>query len=152
MPLLYCISTAITQYTHYVCDQLKIIALNASSLTRNQQGKILMYSHLLLQENVTLIKEINDLRRELKIARTQVHDLEAALGVMRRTQGSGGKGVKSAPTRKNASRESTSDDLEKIISIQKNEIRKLREQIHDLETQTINRPPSGGRLPPVPVN
>lgn len=101
---------------------------------------------------MTLIKEINDLRRELKIARTQVHDLEAALGVMRRTQGSSGQGVKSAPTRKNASRESTSDDLEKIISIQKNEIRKLREQIHELENQTINRPPSGGRLPPVAVN
>jgi predicted nucleic acid-binding Zn-ribbon protein len=112
-----------------------------------------MYSRLLLQENVTLIKEINDLRRELKIARTQVHDLEAALGVMRRTQGSGGQGVKSAPPRKNTtSRESTADDLEKIISIQKNEIRKLREQIHDLENLTINRPPSGGRLPPVPVN
>lgn len=115
--------------------------------------RTVMYSRLLLQENVTLIKEINDLRRELKIARTQVHDLEAALGVMRRTQGSGGQGVKSAPPRKNTtSRESTADDLEKIISIQKNEIRKLREQIHDLENLTINRPPSGGRLPPVPVN
>ncbi|XP_028390638.1 cilia- and flagella-associated protein 57-like [Dendronephthya gigantea] len=103
----------------------------------------------IMQENVSLIKEINDLRRELKIARTQVHDLEAALGVMRRTQGSGGKGAKSAPTRKNASRESASDDLEKIITIQKNEIRKLREQIHELENLTVNRPPSGGRLPPV---
>ena len=109
-------------------------------------------NQILLQENVTLIKEINDLRRELKIARTQVHDLEAALGVMRRTHGSGGQGAKSAPTRKNISRESAADDLEKIISIQKSEIRKLREQIHDLEHQTINRPPSGGRLPPVPVN
>lgn len=104
------------------------------------------------QENVTLIKEINDLRRELKIARTQVHDLEAALGVLRRSQGGGGSGGKSAPSRKNMSRESTADDLEKIISIQKNEIRKLREQIHDLENQTLSRPPSGGRLPPVPVN
>ena len=106
----------------------------------------------MLQENVTLIKEINDLRRELKIARTQVHDLEAALGVMRRTQVSGGQSVKSAPPRKNTSRETASDDLERIISIQKNEIKKLREQIHEIEHMTLNRPPSGGRLPPVPVN
>lgn len=37
----------------------------------------------LCQENVTLIKEINDLRRELKVTRTQVHDLEATLGTNR---------------------------------------------------------------------
>ena len=78
---------------------------------------------------MTLIKEINDLRGELNIARTQVHDLEAALGVMRRTHGSG-----------------TADDSEKIISNQKNEIRKLRELIHDLENRTINRPLSGARV------
>ena len=35
-----------------------------------------MMTYHCLQENVSLIKEINDLRRELKIARTQVHDLE----------------------------------------------------------------------------
>ena len=106
---------------------------------------------LFLQENVTLIKEINDLRRELKIARTQVHDLETAMGVMRRTQAPGGHNLKSAPPRNNASQENSSEDLEKIITIQKNEIRKLREQIQELENQTLNRPPSGGRLPPVPV-
>lgn len=32
-----------------------------------------------LQENVSLIKEINELRRELKFTRSQVYDLEAAL-------------------------------------------------------------------------
>ena len=35
--------------------------------------------HAWFQENVSLIKEINDLRRELKLARTQIHDLEAAI-------------------------------------------------------------------------
>jgi chromosome segregation ATPase len=130
-----------------------MIIEETSVILTNHCIKINTLIYLLLQENVTLIKEINDLRRELKIARTQVHDLEAALGVLRRTQGSGGgQGAKSAPSRKNTSRESTADDLEKIITIQKNEIRKLREQIHDLENQTINRPPSGGRLPPVPVS
>jgi len=35
------------------------------------------------QENVTLIKEINDLRRELKLTRSQVHDLESTMGTNR---------------------------------------------------------------------
>jgi hypothetical protein len=37
-----------------------------------------------MKENVTLIKEVNDLRRELKIARTQIQDLETALGISRK--------------------------------------------------------------------
>lgn len=37
-----------------------------------------------LQENVSLIKEINDLRKELKIVRVKNHDLEAALGLHRK--------------------------------------------------------------------
>lgn len=34
---------------------------------------------LFLQENVSLIKEINDLRQELRVAYAQVHDLQSAL-------------------------------------------------------------------------
>lgn len=69
---------------------------------------------------------------------------------MRRSQGGLSSAVKSPPNKKNSSRVNAADDLEKIITIQKSEIRKLREQIHDLESQTI-KTPSGGRLPPVPV-
>ena len=36
---------------------------------------------MVFQENVTLIKEINDLRRELKICRSKIHDYEAQLGL-----------------------------------------------------------------------
>lgn len=36
-------------------------------------------STLFLQENVSLIKEINDLRQELRVANAHVHDLQAAL-------------------------------------------------------------------------
>lgn len=39
-----------------------------------------------LQENVSLIKEINELRRELKLTRSQVYDLKAALKVMKKGQ------------------------------------------------------------------
>ena len=38
----------------------------------------------IMQENVTLIKEVNDLRKELKICRSQIQDLETALGISRK--------------------------------------------------------------------
>lgn len=58
---------------------------------------MLMYS-VDTQENVTLIKEINDLRRELKSTRTQVHDLEATLGTNRSKNLAGSKGTKRSDT------------------------------------------------------
>lgn len=39
-----------------------------------------------LQENVSLIKEINELRRELKFTRSQVYDLEAALKLTKKSR------------------------------------------------------------------
>ena len=36
------------------------------------------------KENVTLIKEVNDLRKELKISRSRNQDLETALGISRK--------------------------------------------------------------------
>jgi len=50
---------------------------------------------LSFQENVTLINEINDLRRELKLTRTQVNDLEAMLGTTKKSSGKTGKRVSS---------------------------------------------------------
>ena len=43
-----------------------------------------------VQENVSLIKEINDLRRELKLSRTHIHDMEAALGLHNKNKKNGG--------------------------------------------------------------
>ena len=42
-------------------------------------------------------------------------------------------------------------EMEKMIDMQKTEIRKLRVQIKDMETVINSRPPSGSRLPPVAV-
>ena len=102
---------------------------------------------LLFQENVTLIKEINDLRRELKIARTQVHDLETALGVMRKQQFSEVEHSGNPGESRKVSGEN--QETEKLLDMQKGEIRKLRCQIKELETVINSRPPSGSRLPPV---
>ena len=42
-------------------------------------------------------------------------------------------------------------EMERMIDMQKVEIRKLRVQIRDMETVINSRPPSGSRLPPVAV-
>ena len=77
--------------------------------------------------------------------------METALGVLRKSQGlpSGGS------TSSNAAKVEKQEDLaqlEKIIDIQKGEIRKLRVQINDIENRGVSRPLSGGKLPPVSVN
>ena len=95
---------------------------------------------------MTLIKEINDLRRELKIARTQVHDLEASINVLKKQH------LRSNVTvTPNDSQESYLDATEarKMIDLQKQEMRRLRAQIVDLEAKVAERPPSGSRLPPL---
>lgn len=98
-----------------------------------------------MQENVTLIKEINDLRRELKIARTQVHDLEATMYLMRKHQHGGGQFGNEDTQRINES----AIEARKLVDLQKQEMRRLRAQIVDLEAKVAERPSSGGRLPPL---
>ena len=104
------------------------------------------------QENVSLIKEINDLRRELKIARTQVHDLEAALGINKKNKNQQLEQQEESAFSMNtspSSREGKHDENVRIIDMQRSEIRKLRTQLMEAEQMAVQRPPSGGRLPPV---
>lgn len=90
------------------------------------------------------------MRRELKIARTQVHDLETALGVMRKQQFSDLEDTGKVDNKDKLSDENI--EMEKMIDMQKGEIRKLRVQIKEMENVINSRPPSGSRLPPVTVN
>jgi hypothetical protein len=55
----------------------------------NRKMKLLLKEFLLVfifnpKENVTLIKEVNDLRKELKTSRSRNQDLETALGISRK--------------------------------------------------------------------
>jgi chromosome segregation ATPase len=108
----------------------------------------------IMQENVTLIKEINDLRRELKISRTKIHDYEAQLGVNKNKPGNlpdvardaGAKGRSLSAAHVGAGTEE--DQANRIIDMQREEIGKLRSQMNELEEQMTMRPQSG-RLPPV---
>ncbi|XP_074640882.1 cilia- and flagella-associated protein 57-like [Tubulanus polymorphus] len=110
----------------------------------------------IMQENVSLIKEINDLRKELKIARTQVHDLEAALGLHRKNKSNVSEAAATlaavTSTNKNAMIEKDLEENIKVIDLQKGELKRLRTQVREMEMQLSNRPPSGARLPPMTVS
>lgn len=105
----------------------------------------------MFQENVALIKEINDLRRELRIARSQVHDLEAAMGLHRKSNAPGHHTEvmqQIMKQNKNAQMEQDLKEKEKVIELQQHEIIKLRGDVTQLE-QGASRPNTGQRLQPV---
>ncbi|XP_010213977.1 PREDICTED: WD repeat-containing protein 65-like isoform X1 [Tinamus guttatus] len=99
-------------------------------------------------ENVSLIKEINELRRELKVTRTQVHDLQSTLGLAKKKQviqdTAPSSELLSSPAvlRLNAEKES-----EKIIEMQQLEIQRLRDEIQEKGQVFAVQPLSDGKLP-----
>ncbi|KAK7495825.1 hypothetical protein BaRGS_00012815 [Batillaria attramentaria] len=109
----------------------------------------------IMQENVSLIKEINDLRRELKLCRTNIHDMEAALGLhSQKNKKGGGMDQQSAmqlvSKQPSALMDQKMEEQNKIIDMQKHEIRRLRRDISDLEKNGGARPGSSPQmLPPM---
>jgi len=102
----------------------------------------------IMQENVTLIKEINDLRKELKLCRVLIHDMEAAMGLDARSK-KGGSTVQLPPKPAGPLVEKELEEHKKVIEMQQMELKRLRDEIYDLETAHGSRPSSGQRLPPV---
>ncbi|KAM9280350.1 LOW QUALITY PROTEIN: cilia- and flagella-associated protein 57 [Cariama cristata] len=101
----------------------------------------------IVQENVNLIKEINDLRQELKVAHSQVHDLRSTLRLTKKKHATQDTAPSSellsspAVLRLNAEKES-----EKIIEMQQLEIQYLRDQIQEGQVLAV-QPPLVGNLP-----
>nr|XP_030134824.1 cilia- and flagella-associated protein 57 isoform X1 [Taeniopygia guttata] len=96
----------------------------------------------IMQENMSLIKEINDLRQELRVANAQVHDLQSALRLNKNK-----KSIQdTAPSSELLSgpavlRLNPELEREKIIEMQQLEIQYLRDQIQEME-QALNCPGS----------
>ncbi|XP_028666683.1 cilia- and flagella-associated protein 57 [Erpetoichthys calabaricus] len=103
----------------------------------------------IMQENVSLIKEINDLRRELKMVRSSAHDQERAK-ISRKQFSSDLKGSSLdnhiSPV---VARINFEEEAERIMDLQKLEIQRLRDQIQAQEQSYPLRPPSGGKLPAI---
>lgn len=100
-----------------------------------------------MQENVSLIKEINDLRRELKQARTRMNDLEAVLGLHRKTKDASSQQFLQTlllnvnPTAANkALLEQDVVERDRVIELQRLEIKKLREQLASPITMRLGSP------------
>ena len=102
----------------------------------------------IMQENVTLLAEINELRRELSQSKSSVHSLEATLRTTRKLAAArGDTSLYSAPKMTGTLSLAATEDAnqtERIIEMQKDEIRRLRDVI-----EGSSRPSSVPRLPSI---
>ncbi len=115
-------------------------------------------SRRIVQENVVLLREINDLRRELADAKTSNSSLEATLKSSKRLTQMRSKSASAAsPAALNAAfappppapslgEVQEIQQVERIIEIQKEEIRRLRSQL-GLTASALPSRPTSGRLP-----
>uniref|UniRef100_F6PN18 Cilia- and flagella-associated protein 57 n=1 Tax=Ornithorhynchus anatinus TaxID=9258 RepID=F6PN18_ORNAN len=103
----------------------------------------------IMQENVSLIKEINELRRELKITRTHVHHLESALKLSKKSKKSESLDTGDVPGRRGVIRLNQEEETERIIEMQRLEIRRLRDQIQQQEQIPGLRSQISTYLPPL---
>lgn len=104
-----------------------------------------------------MIKEINDLRRELKTARVKLQDLQTAMGISRKTAARTTEEIVQALNthQNNHLVQEKHGELENLIQRQRTEIQRLNEQIAAMENQGgrtgsgRSRPTSSGQLPPI---
>ncbi|XP_040087391.1 cilia- and flagella-associated protein 57 isoform X2 [Oryx dammah] len=102
----------------------------------------------IMQENVSLIKEINELRRELKFTRSQVYDLEAALKLTKKIRPEVSETVSSEdlPSIPPTMRLNVQEETGRIIEMQRLEIQRLRDQIQEQEQVPGFHPLAGMQL------
>ena len=100
-----------------------------------------------MQENVVLLNEINDLRRELSASKVSVHGLEATLRTTKKLAQMRGQPISAAQLAAEAEAPVTlagtmgKHNTERIIDMQRDEIRRLREE--------LAARPTSGRLPAI---
>ncbi|XP_073936511.1 cilia- and flagella-associated protein 57 isoform X2 [Castor canadensis] len=104
----------------------------------------------IMQENVSLIKEINELRRELKFTRSQVYDLESALKLSKKIRPQEAPETevsKDMPSVAPTMRLNEQEETDRIIEMQRLEIQRLRDQIQEQEQVPGFHTIGGIRLP-----
>lgn len=103
-----------------------------------------------MQENVSLIKEINDLRKELKLTRMELSDITSTIGHNKLQKMRDEEAKNAVPKLDDGvKRHSYEEEAPKIIEMQKSEIKRLREEMTQLQEQAVRKTPPGGRLPPM---
>ncbi|KAL2301784.1 hypothetical protein Nmel_011180 [Mimus melanotis] len=107
------------------------LAVLRKKVTKDKEMQHTAYMRI-MQENVSLIKDINDLRQELRVANAQVHNLQSALRLNKNK-----KAIQdTAPSSELLSspdvlRLNPQMETEKIIEMQQLEIQYLRDQIRE---------------------
>ena len=106
-----------------------------------------------------MIKEISDLRRELKIARVKLQDLQTTMGISRKTAARTTEEIVQALNthQNNHLVKEKQTELENLIQRQRTEIQRLNEQIANIEATHgrsgtgggVRSRPSSGQLPPI---
>lgn len=81
-----------------------------------------------MQENVHLIAEINELRKELKLGRVRISDLETALGIRKskKNKNKGAQEIIRDDTAKLVEQQDKIDELENVIQRQATQIESMR--------------------------
>lgn len=123
------------------------------------QARSLFLLYFQSKENVTLIKEINDLRRELKTSRVKLQDLQTAMGISRKKAARTTEEIVEALNthQNNHLVKEKQSELENLIHRQRSEIQRLNEQITNVEighgrsaSASAGRSrPTSGQLPPI---
>ncbi|XP_063772106.1 cilia- and flagella-associated protein 57-like isoform X2 [Pseudophryne corroboree] len=124
------------------------------------QGKLLKDTEIhhsanlrFMQENIILIKEINEYRHELKVSRSKVYNLEVELGLYRKNK----KSCLTEPKGSSVSsqgcpelqRLNSEEEVGKILELQKLEIKRLRDLIQSQDLTVGVRQYFGGKLLPL---
>jgi len=101
-------------------------------------------------ENLSLIKEIHELRREIRSVRNSTSSGAASSTTVTDDSSTGAKGPDAADGDQSLMKESVHKDLQREVETNRTEIQRLRSKIDELERSLAQkRPASGQRLPPV---
>merc|ERR1712088_122167 len=96
----------------------------------NKDNQVQRNDHIrIMQENVHLIAEINELRKELKLGRVRISDLETALGVRKGKKSKGNSNnleVIKDESSKIVEQDNKIEELEGIVERQKTQLMSLR--------------------------
>ncbi|XP_071011263.1 cilia- and flagella-associated protein 57-like [Oncorhynchus clarkii lewisi] len=106
----------------------------------------------IMQENATLIREINDLRKELRLVRSQVHDYKSLMRKQGKKQTNTLKALLSPRANPSNMVVRLNQEGDRIVQLQRLEIHRLREEIQVLMKIHPYRPPSTAKLPSLQIN
>ncbi|KAG9273686.1 cilia- and flagella-associated protein 57 [Astyanax mexicanus] len=122
---------------------------NVASLKRklsNDTNVHQAYKVKTMKENAFLIKEINDLRKELRLIRAQLHNYETQEGLSKKNKCKSATNINMTASAGTVTALKFEEEAERIIQFQRVEIQRLRQELQNLALST---PSSSTKLPTI---